>query len=117
MIGFEIFDTYKAYKVREKKVTTWLKDTAAKFGFRSSVRAESETHQIRIREIPAAVRLIFSNGEYVFFDFFWFFGNFVCRIWFEISFYSPQPWYGHETFRIPFNIKGGHGKRKPGPRD
>lgn len=69
MAGFEIVDTYKAYKVREKKVTTWLKETAAKFGFRSTPSASNATSEslIRISEIPAAVKLIVSNGEYVFF--------------------------------------------------
>jgi hypothetical protein len=69
MAGFAIVDTYKAYKVREKKVTTWLKETAAKFGFKCSAKTQSESQPIRIREIPAAVRLIVSNGEYVFFGF------------------------------------------------
>ena len=66
MAGFEIVDTYKAYKVRERKVTTWLKATAAKFGFRGTAKTESASHLIRIAEIPAAVKLIISNGEYVF---------------------------------------------------
>ena len=63
MAGFQIVDTYKAYKVREKKVTTWLKDTAQKFGFKSSIKKTSESHGIRISEIPEAVKLIVSKGE------------------------------------------------------
>ena len=66
MAGFEIVDTYKAYQVREKKVTTWLKETAAQFGFRGTTKTGSGSHLIRIAEIPAAVKLIVSNGEYVF---------------------------------------------------
>lgn len=60
MAGFQIFDTYKAYKLREKKVTTWLKETAQRFGFKFS------SLQIRIREIPEAVKLIVSKGEYLY---------------------------------------------------
>ena len=75
MAGFEIVDTYKAYKVREKKVTAWLKETAAKFGFRSRGDAPSPSNGasdakterlIRISEVPVAVRVIVNNGEYVF---------------------------------------------------
>jgi hypothetical protein len=70
MAGFEIVDTYKAYKVREKKVTSWLKETAARFGFRSRGDALGASNGksedvIKISEIPAAVRVIVSNGEYV----------------------------------------------------
>jgi hypothetical protein len=67
MVGIQIVDTYKAYKVREKKVTTWLKDTAQKFGFKSSAKTPSESyHPIRIRDIPQAVNLIVAHGEYVY---------------------------------------------------
>jgi hypothetical protein len=66
MAGFEIVNTYKAYKVREKKVTTWLKETAAQFGFKGTAKPESVSHLLRITEIPAAVKLIVSNGGYVF---------------------------------------------------
>lgn len=68
MAGFQIVDTYKAYKVREKKVTTWLKDTAQKLGFKGSAKKPSENHPIRINEIPEAVKLIVSKGEYVYYS-------------------------------------------------
>ncbi|KAF4621870.1 hypothetical protein G7Y89_g14475 [Cudoniella acicularis] len=68
MDNFRILDTYKAYKLREKKFTGWLRETAAKIGYTSSTTRPKNTTNagdgptIRISEIPHLVRLIASRG-------------------------------------------------------
>jgi hypothetical protein len=58
-MSFRILDTYKAYKVQERKFTGWLKETAGKLGFKSK---HEEANAVRIHEIPSLVKIIVSQG-------------------------------------------------------
>lgn len=57
MSEFRILDTYKAYKVREKRFTGWLREKATKIGTPTSSK-----EKIRISEIPSIVKNIVKSG-------------------------------------------------------
>lgn len=58
MSEFRILDTYKAYKVREKRFTTWLRETASKIGSDKTSTPKESKDKIRISEIPQIVKNI-----------------------------------------------------------
>ncbi|TVY68961.1 hypothetical protein LSUE1_G008498 [Lachnellula suecica] len=60
MEHFRLLDTYKAYKLRDRKFTTWLRETAEKLGTRS----KSE-EGVRVHEIPSLVKSIISRGQLI----------------------------------------------------
>jgi len=43
MDGFRLFDTYKRYKTGQNKITTWLKQTAEKYGSNSGNNTDKRT--------------------------------------------------------------------------
>jgi hypothetical protein len=61
MNGFRILDTYRAYKVREQKFTTWLNETPDKVGNETSKSDRVSRHAVRINEIPNLAKLIISR--------------------------------------------------------
>jgi len=56
MSGFRIIDSYRAYKVQERKFTDWLRAN-------SKSKSSQEKSPIRINEIPSLTKLIVSRGQ------------------------------------------------------
>jgi hypothetical protein len=63
MVGYEIFDTYKAYKAKEKQITSWLKETVQKLSPASAKKSTSDSNNIPINKIPIIVEYIVSRGQ------------------------------------------------------
>jgi hypothetical protein len=62
--NFRIVDTYKAYKLRERKFTSWLLETSEKLGRKLvNKKHDSAKHLVPIKEIPNIVGLIVAQGE------------------------------------------------------
>jgi hypothetical protein len=66
MSGFRILDTYRAYKVQEKRFTGWLQSAAGELGYggkNSKSHSSEGDNPIRINEIPSLTKLIVSRGQ------------------------------------------------------
>jgi hypothetical protein len=62
--NFRIVDTYKAYKLRERKFTSWLLETGEKLGRKiGNKKYDPAKHPVPIKEIPNIVGLIVAQGE------------------------------------------------------
>lgn len=61
MNGFRILDTYRAYKGRKQKFTTWLKETPDKVGNDTFKSDRVSRHAVRINEISNLAKLIISH--------------------------------------------------------
>lgn len=63
---YRIIDTYKPYKVRERKFTGWLKETGEKLGLVFPKRADdSASPAVRINDIRSIVQSIISRGQMI----------------------------------------------------
>ncbi|KAH8586168.1 hypothetical protein B0O99DRAFT_83821 [Bisporella sp. PMI_857] len=59
---YQIFDTYRAYKAKEQKVLSWLKDSVKDIGGNSYIK-EGPDHEIPINRIPNIVEFLISHGR------------------------------------------------------